>query len=96
MWRLARAAALTVFSGHTPPPSLRDLVARIAPRPVFLIYAENGGGGEELTPQYYAAAGQPKQQWMVPDASHTTGIHTQPEEYARRVIEFFNRALLGG
>ncbi len=51
-----QTAALTVFSGHTPPP-LRELVARIAPRPVFLIHAENGGGGEELTPQYYAAAG---------------------------------------
>ncbi len=90
-----QTAALTVFSGHTPPPSLRDLVARIAPRPVFLIYAENGGGGEELTPQYYAAAGQPKQQWLVPGAGHTGGLATHPEEYERRVIEFFNRALLG-
>lgn len=82
-------------AGHTPPPSLRDLVARIAPRPVFLIYAENGGGGEELTPQYYAAAAQPKQQWLVPGAGHTGGLATHPEEYEQRVIEFFDRGLLG-
>ena len=90
-----QTAALTVFSGHTPPPSLRDLVARIAPRPVFLIYAENGNGGEELTPQYYAAAGQPKQQWLVPGAGHTGGLATHPEEYEQRVIEFFDQGLLG-
>ena len=90
-----QTAALTTFSGHTPPSSLRDLVARIAPRPIFLMYAENGGGGEELTPQYYAAAGQPKQEWLVPDAGHTGGLATHPEEYERRVIEFFDQGLLG-
>lgn len=91
-----QTAALTVFSGHRPPQSLRDLTARIAPRAVFLIYAENGGGGEELTPQYYAAAGQPKQQWLVSGAGHTGGLVARPEEYERRVIGFFDRSLLGG
>jgi fermentation-respiration switch protein FrsA (DUF1100 family) len=88
-----QTAAVTVFSGRTPPPSLRDLVGRIAPRPVFFVYAEHGGGGEELTPEYYAAAGQPKQQWMVPGAGHTGGLRAQPDEYERRLIQFFDEAL---
>ena len=89
-----QTAALSVLSGHTPPPSLRGLVAHIAPRPLFLVYAEHGGGGEELTPQYYAAAGQPKQQWLVPGAAHTGGLAAHPEEYEQRVIEYFDRELL--
>ena len=47
---LALTAATAVFSNHLPPPNLKDLVGRIAPRPVFLIYATHGQGGEELNP----------------------------------------------
>ena len=49
----------------------------------------------ELTPGYYATAGEPKAIWEVPGASHTGGIDTQPREYERRVIAFFDHALLG-
>ncbi len=90
-----QTAAVGVLSGHAPPPSLRDLAARIAPRPLLLIYAEEGGGSEELTPAYFNAAGQPKQLWMVPKAAHTGGLAEQPAEYARRVLRFFDEALLG-
>lgn len=90
-----QSAALTVFTGRTPPPSLCDVVGRIAPRPVFLIYAEHGAGGEELTPEYYAAAGQPKQVWMVPGSGHTGGLRACPAEYEERLVGFFDRALLG-
>jgi fermentation-respiration switch protein FrsA (DUF1100 family) len=46
----------------------------------------------DLAPVYYAAAGAPKQIWRVPGAGHTGGIDARPQEYERRVIEFFNRA----
>jgi uncharacterized protein len=87
---------VALFSNHLPPPSLTDLTGRIAPRPVFLIYALHGTGGEEkqLNPKYYAAAGAPKQIWEIPEASHTGGIDARPREYERRVIGFFDRALL--
>ena len=49
-----QTAAVAVLSGTAPPPSLADLMPRIAPRPLFLIYAGQGGGGEELNPDYYA------------------------------------------
>ena len=45
-------------------------------------------------PKYYAAAGQPKQIWEIPEAAHTGGIEARPKEYERRVIGFFDRALL--
>jgi fermentation-respiration switch protein FrsA (DUF1100 family) len=88
-------AATAIFSNHRPPPNLRALVARIGPRPVLLVYATHGQGGEELNPAYYAASREPKQLWEIPDASHTGGIDARPAEYERRVIGFFDRALLG-
>jgi uncharacterized protein len=87
-------AAIAVFSNHAPPPNLKDLVARISPRPVFLIYSGHPLGGEELNEQFYAAAGEPKTLWKIADADHTGGLEAHPVEYERRVVAFFDRALL--
>ena len=88
--------ATALFSNHTPPPGLDDLVRRIAPRPVFFIYATPGQGGEaQLNSVFYAAAREPKTIWNVPGADHTGGITARPAEYERRVVGFFDRALLG-
>jgi fermentation-respiration switch protein FrsA (DUF1100 family) len=88
---------VALFSNHLPPPNLKQLSARIAPRSVFFIYALHGTGGEEkqLNPKYYAAAGAPKQIWEIPEAAHTGGIDARPQEYERRVVGFFDDALLG-
>ena len=53
------------------------------------------GGEVERQPKYYAAAGEPKQLWNVPGAEHTGGLKAQPEEYERRVVDFYDRELLG-
>ena len=89
-----QSAALAVMSGTAPPPSLKELVPRIAPRHVFFIYAGHGAGGEEYNPDYYAAAGAPKALWKIPEAHHTAGFQVRPREYEQRVVSFFNRALL--
>ena len=84
---------MALFSNTAPPPNLADLVPRIAPTPLFLIWAPNSGG-EDMNPTYYRLAGQPKAIWAIPEASHTQGIDARPEEYERRVVDFFDRALL--
>ena len=89
-------AATAVFSNTLPPPNLRSLVSRIAPRPVFFIFATKGQGGEQLTADFYEAAREPKELWEIPDAGHTGGITARPAEYERRVIGFFDDALLAG
>ena len=87
--------ATAVFSNGMPPDKLHDLVDDIAPRPVFLIFATKGQGGENtLNDQYYAHAGQPKELWEIPDAKHVGGLEAHPVEYERRVVGFFGRALL--
>ena len=92
---LVITAGTILFSNHAPPPNLNSLVGRIAPRPVFFIYGEHDQPNvRDLTPGYYAAAGEPKALWEVAGALHTGGINTRPREYERRVIEFFHHALL--
>ena len=83
-----------VFAGRMPPPDLTALVGRIGPRPVLLIQAEVGVGGEQLNPLYASAIGPTAELWRVPGSSHVGGLDAQPEEYQRRVINFFDRALL--
>jgi dienelactone hydrolase len=85
-----------VLTNNLPPTSLKSLVPRIAPRSVFFIYALHGQNGTEKRPNrgFYAAAGEPKQIWEVPEGPHIGGIAARPVEYERRVIAFFDRALL--
>lgn len=88
-------AAVSLFSNHGPPPPIEARIGKIAPRPLLLIYAENGIGGEATRqPLYYAAAGKPKSIWRVRGAHHTGGIDARPIEYERHVISFLDNALL--
>ena len=89
-----QTAALAVLSGTAPPASLHDLVQRIAPRHLFLISAEHGVASEDLNKIFYRAAGEPKQFWRVGGAGHTGGFQTDPVGYERRVVGFFDHALL--
>ena len=67
----------------------------IAPRATFFIYGEHGQAVEKsVNPVYYDAAFSPKIIWEVPYAGHTQGIQTQPDEYERLVVGFFDRVLL--
>jgi fermentation-respiration switch protein FrsA (DUF1100 family) len=93
--QLIQTTAVAILSGTRPPPSLLDLVPRLAPRPLFLIQAEDGAGGEDLNPSYYSAAGRPKQLWQVRGAGHTGGFEADPHVYEARVIRFLDRSLLG-
>lgn len=88
--------ATALFTNDLPPPSLKSEVPKIAPGAVFFVYGEKGQGGTETKPNrgFYLAARGPKQIWEVPDGQHIAGITTQPEEYERRVIGFFDDALL--
>lgn len=89
-------AAISIFSNQGPPPPIVDRIGRIAPRAVFLVYADPGMGGESTRqPRYYAAADEPKAIWKVPGAGHTGGIDAAPDEYEQRVVGFFDESLLG-
>ena len=89
---VVKTAAVALFSNHAPPSDLTEYIARIAPRPFMLIHAAKGEV-DNKTPEYLAAARGPAEHWQVPKGGHTAGIRTMPQEYARRVLDFFDRSL---
>jgi fermentation-respiration switch protein FrsA (DUF1100 family) len=69
-------------------------IQRVAPRPLLLIFGEQ----DVIVPKsevdvLFARAGEPKEVWRVPEAAHRNIHVRQPEEYRRRILDFFNRHL---
>lgn len=85
-----------IFSNARPPAPLHELVERIAPTPLLLMQAEHGLGGEERNRVYFEHAKEPRAYWLIKGSSHTGGLEARPAEYERRVVGFFDRALLRG
>jgi uncharacterized protein len=91
---LPMALAVTVFSGHTPPPALGDLVARIR-QPTLLIHGRHSQKGTERKHNlHYDDVGGPNvKRWEIPSSGHTGGLEAASQEYERRVVRFFDAAL---
>ena len=83
-----------MVANQLPPPSLTSLIDEVAPRPLLLIRGLDGQAQEALNSVLYDEAGPPKALWEVPDAGHTAALSAQPAQYERRVVGFFDRALL--
>ncbi len=67
-------------------------VSQVAPRPILFIRGEH----DQYVPPanfeaMFAAAGEPKEAWRVPEAGHRTVDEIYPEEYRRRVVGFFEK-----
>ena len=61
----------------------------------FLFIANGNDPAEvDYTALYAAAAGERANVWTIPDAGHIQGLTRHPDEYAQRVITFFEDALL--
>jgi fermentation-respiration switch protein FrsA (DUF1100 family) len=71
-------------------------IARIAPRPVFLIH---GGRDTMVDPHdatlLYQAAQNPKTLWVVPEADHCGAYFEDREAYVSCIVAFFEKYLQG-
>lgn len=75
-------------------PSVRKTLTRMIPRPLLLIHGDRDSYiPVELSRLLYALSAQPKYLWVVAGAKHNQSVDVQPEEYARRTVEFFDRYL---
>ncbi len=69
-------------------------VAAMAPAALFVIHGEDDAGiPTEDARRLFAAAGEPKELWIVPGAEHGAGLSTAPGEYRSRVLRFLARYL---
>jgi pimeloyl-ACP methyl ester carboxylesterase len=78
------------------PAPMIEIIDEIAPRPIMLV----GGGtpmpftgseGDHLK-TYQRYAGDNAELWVIPEAVHCDGPGRRPEEYATRMVEFFDTA----
>jgi dipeptidyl aminopeptidase/acylaminoacyl peptidase len=69
-------------------------VDKIAPRALFIIHgALDPFVAVEEARELYAAASEPKEIWIVPEAGHRQADRHHPEEYRHRVLAFFDQWL---
>ncbi len=86
--------AMPFFTGVTHPLSIRQAIGQLSPRPVLLISADSYF--ERARMEYFMdAAKEPNSLWVVQQAGHIEGISKRPAEYEEKVVDFFNKALLG-
>lgn len=87
----------TVKLGIEAPAPLTDVLPNIAPRPLMLV----GGGTENPimgseadfhTLRFAERAGENAQVWVIPEATHCDGPRERPEEYAQKLVQFFDEA----
>lgn len=70
---------------------------KIAPRALLLIHGnQDPYTSTEEVRAMYAAAGDPKELWIVPEAGHRNVDEVEPEAYKQKVLDFFERYLGGG
>ena len=90
-----QTAATAVFTNSLPPAALSDLAPKIAPRGRSSSTASTARAVRR-SPRTAASTLRRESReelWEVPGAQHVGGITTQPEEYERRMIAFFDQAL---
>ena len=85
-------ATIRAITGTRQPPPLQHLIPEIAPRPVLLI--ATGESTEQTMNRAYHRAAPETELWELPRAGHTLGLKDQPAAYERKVIRFFDGALL--
>ena len=86
-------ATMTIATGQTPPKHLKDLVGKIAPRPLLLIADPESDNGEKLNRLYIKHAKEPKALWEIPGAGHVNGAVSRKAEYEQRIVSFFDQGL---
>ncbi|HVX29853.1 MAG TPA: alpha/beta hydrolase [Nitrolancea sp.] len=69
-------------------------IGTISPRPILIIHGlSDSAVPPDNSERNYAAAGEPKEIWWVPDADHVRAFEVDPDEYKRRVTGFFVKSL---
>lgn len=86
-------ATVRLLSGERPPqPLLDSMIEAEATR--FLFIAAGGNQMEtEFNQMFAATLGERAALWIAPETAHTQALSLFPEEYAQRLIEFYDAAL---
>lgn len=76
-----------------PPATLERSAVSAAPAPILLIAAGEVRDERRVAERLVATDPDRVELWVVDGAGHTDGLASAPDEWERRVVEFFDRAL---
>ena len=73
-----------------------EKIGEISPRPILIMQGGNDNRiNSDSGKSLFAAAGEPKQYWYEPTATHVAIYQAAPQDYEKHVIEFFDQHFLG-
>lgn len=95
-WHIRRNPLLFPFSGLVPRLMMSDgcdpidYVAKISPRPLFIMHGrEDDIVDPHMAEQLYAAARDPKELWLIEGAGHYCALDELADEARPRLLRFF-------
>ena len=92
-WAILQAMGWRVAAPLAQADPLR-VIGQLAPRAVLLIHgAQDSYVPMDSVRALYRAARPPKALWVVPEAGHREAAQHRPDEYERRVVDFFQTYL---
>ncbi|MEW6580880.1 MAG: alpha/beta fold hydrolase [Chloroflexota bacterium] len=86
-------ATVQLLSGDDPPKPLLDSMTEAQSTAFLLIAAGSNALEVDFNTLFAETVGERATLWVAPDASHTGAFKRYPDEYERRVIEFFDAVL---
>ena len=82
-----------LWTGIPIPEGVPETLKKISPKPILFIDTGESGG-RALVRYFYEIASEPKELWEIPETFHGGQFDARPQEYAERMIAFFDGALL--
>ncbi len=71
---------------------VKQLIPRIAPRPLMLVAGELEPYETQFNREYESLLGKNGHVWIVASAGHVGGLSAEPEIYSHRMVDFFKEA----
>ena len=87
-WLYYHAYAIMIGSRNT---GVTEAIGEITPRPILFI--ASGAKDIYFCRQFYVAANRPKELWELPNGQHGAAILQGAQEYQKRLLKFFGKAL---
>lgn len=70
-----------------------ESLSRLPPLPKLFISGAGQDLEREAVRRYFAATGEPKSLWEIPEGSHAYTWAARPAEYVQRIVDFFSQSL---
>ncbi len=80
--------------GQKPPPPFIEILPTINAIPTMIVMAGQDDFERRVYARYTGAAGASVEFWLIENAHHTSGPALDPDEYRRRMLDFFQAALI--